>query len=464
MRLSRLVSLLVLLAVIALPVGMTLAQQFTPARAPSATVAEGGTYNVSPTRALPATVAGGGCPYNVSPTRALPATVEKGATFNVTVNFTAPADVFNSIVLRDIAPDGWNVTAEAAWCTPYPPDNFNPHDNVMEVGWTGEKPNYFDKGTPFIARYQFTVPCEATPGNYTFNLSTPADVYLDYWVGEVGQCNEPILGKYNITVIGPTINFTPESIDFYGAVNGTNPQNQSLELWGSTRCGLNWSLTDDAVWLEEYPINGNCNETHSSVNLSVNTSGMNTSVADYSANITINSTEANNSPRIVPVRLHIRETSTLQGHVSFVGRGEAPDDGWIELFDVWLFNPGTTAVLWKGNATTNNTGFFNITDVVVGTYDIGIKSCRSLSELVTNVTSNSTEVVEFGTIRVGDANGDDWVTSKDKAKLYKGWGSSEGMPGWNPNADFNNDGWLTSKDKALLYKYWGRSGDLVGYF
>ena len=36
-----------------------------------------------------------------NPVRTLPATVEKGATFNVTVNFTAPADNFSAISLTD---------------------------------------------------------------------------------------------------------------------------------------------------------------------------------------------------------------------------------------------------------------------------------------------------------------------------------------------------------------------------
>jgi parallel beta-helix repeat protein len=157
--------------------------------------------------------------------------------------------------------------------------------------------------------------------------------------------------------------------------------------------------------------------------------------------------------------------ATLQGNVTFVGRG-SNNTKWIEEFVVRFFDNGTkNETLWSSiNATTNNTGFFNILGLTPGTYDVAIKSCSSVSEMVTNVTLNSTAVVDFGTIRVGDANGDDWVSSKDKAKLYKGWGSSEGMPGWNPNADFNNDGWLASMDKALLYKYWSEGGDLVGYF
>jgi hypothetical protein len=155
--------------------------------------------------------------------------------------------------------------------------------------------------------------------------------------------------------------------------------------------------------------------------------------------------------------------ATLEGNVTFVGR--ATPAQWVEEFVVRFFDNSTkNETLWSSiNATTNNTGFFNITGLTPGTYDVSIDSRTSVSEMVTNVTLNSTAVVDFGTIRVGDANQDDSVSSKDKAKLYKGWGTSEGTPGWNADADFNNDGSLGSKDKALLYKFWGQNGDLVGY-
>jgi hypothetical protein len=195
----------------------------------------------------------------------------------------------------------------------------------------------------------------------------------------------------------------------------------------------------------------------------VNSSNM--SSGEHLANITVNCPEANNPVETVRVTLYMSEIDVLQVHVSFAGRG-SNNTRWIEPFDVWLFSPGTSQKVWEGNRTTNSTGWFNISDIVVGTYDVGIKNWTCLSELATGITvsEGAGALVDFGTTREGDANNDEWVTSSDKALLYNGWGSGQGSGTYDPHADFNRDGWLTSSDKALLYGNWGESGDLYGYF
>jgi uncharacterized repeat protein (TIGR02543 family) len=156
--------------------------------------------------------------------------------------------------------------------------------------------------------------------------------------------------------------------------------------------------------------------------------------------------------------------ATLEGHVTFSGRGTAPCSTWIEPFVVKGFEHNNlTHVLWTTNATTNNTGVFTITGVTPGTYDIGIKNWTCLSEVVSNVTltAGNTTVVNFGTTREGDSNNDDWITGADRSILYTGWGSQSPNPGYNAHADFNRDGWLTGADRSFMYTYWGQHGDLV---
>jgi len=150
-------------------------------------------------------------------------------------------------------------------------------------------------------------------------------------------------------------------------------------------------------------------------------------------------------------------TATLEGHVSFPGRGSAPCGTWIQPFNVTLFEPGNLShVLWTGSATTNNTGVFTVSGLSPGIYDISIKNCTCLSELVSNQTlaAGNTTVVDFGTTREGDCYEDDWVTGKDRNLLYTGWGTHEGVIGWDPRCDLNRDGWLTGKDRNLMYTYW----------
>jgi parallel beta-helix repeat protein len=154
--------------------------------------------------------------------------------------------------------------------------------------------------------------------------------------------------------------------------------------------------------------------------------------------------------------------ATLEGHVAFPGRGTAPDSRWIEQFNVTLFEAGNLShVIWTGNATTNDTGVFSIPDLDPDTYDIRIKGVTSVSELEEDVTltAGNTTVVDFGMMREGDCNGDNWITGADRNLLYTGWGSHEGGAGWNPDCDLNADDWLTGADRNLMYTYWGQSGD-----
>jgi parallel beta-helix repeat protein len=155
--------------------------------------------------------------------------------------------------------------------------------------------------------------------------------------------------------------------------------------------------------------------------------------------------------------------ATLEGHVSFSGRG-SNNTKWAEPFVVKGFEHNNlTHVLWTTNATTNNTGVFTITGITPGTYDVGIKNWTCVSEVVTGVTltAGNTTVVDFGTTREGDSNNDDWIVLSDRTILYTGWGSQSPNPGYNAHADFNRDGWLTLADRTIMYTYWAQHGDLV---
>ena len=390
-------------------------------------------------------------------TRVLPDTVQRGETFNVALTFTAPANQFSSISLRDTAPDGWNATVNVAWCTPNA-DAVKAEGARASFTWNGPYPN----GANFTVMHKVTVPCDASLGDHSFNVSEYEN-FLSYYIGEIGVIRENITGDSVVEVIPPAILTSPVSISFYAAFGKGNPQDQALELWSSTPCLLNWSLSDDASWLSENRTSGNCTNVHSSVAVSVNTSGM--PAGDYSANITIEAPEARNSGQIVPVGLHIRETGTLQGQVTFEGRDDAPNDKWIEPFVVKLFQPGELShAVWTGVATTNNTGVFTITDVVASTYDIAIKNATCLSKVVTNVTVvfNETKVVDFGTTREGDANNDDYIDASDYSAVSAAWLSWPGQPNWNAAADFSRDNYIDASDYGPLSINWLKWGDLFG--
>ena len=158
--------------------------------------------------------------------------------------------------------------------------------------------------------------------------------------------------------------------------------------------------------------------------------------------------------------------ATLQGSVSFISRGSAPDARWSEPVTVRCFEEGNlNNEIWNDTATTDNNGVFTITNLTPGTYDIGIKNWTCLSEMNTSVTltNNSTTGVDFGTTREGDSNDSDAVTIIDFSLLAGAFGSTPASGSWNPNCDFDRNGAVVILDFSLLAGNFGKAGPMQGY-
>jgi hypothetical protein len=98
-------------------------------------------------------------------TRTLPAAnLHPGDTFDVTVSFSAPDDFFNAIGVTDIAPAGWQVSTNTAWCTPAAMFGNNPETNKAEYSWFGP----YASGVSFSVVYKVTVPDDVSGGVYNF--------------------------------------------------------------------------------------------------------------------------------------------------------------------------------------------------------------------------------------------------------------------------------------------------------
>jgi hypothetical protein len=170
-----------------------------------------------------------------------------GDTFDVYVNFTAPVDDFNSISLTDLAPAGWEVETNNAWCYPIHADlNMSP-GNKAEYAWNGP----FPEGTNFSAMYKVTIPATAKPGLNTWGgnctgrtLPCPPctgspitlyEVWVDYWFGAEGPYESPIMGDCQkiVTVPGCVVGETRD-------VNG--------DLLDTVLVTL---LEDDDVWEDD---------------------------------------------------------------------------------------------------------------------------------------------------------------------------------------------------------------------
>jgi hypothetical protein len=131
--------------------------------------------------------AGTALAQQANPVRALPAEVERGETFNVTVNFTAPANSFFLVSLMDVAPAGWNVTVSATWCTPVA-TTVTATGNKTQVIWSGP----FSNGTYFTVLYKVAVPEDADAGFHSFAGE------LQYYFADAGPYKENITGDSQV--------------------------------------------------------------------------------------------------------------------------------------------------------------------------------------------------------------------------------------------------------------------------
>jgi hypothetical protein len=159
--------------------------------------------------------------------------------------------------------------------------------------------------------------------------------------------------------------------------------------------------------------------------------------------------------------------ATLVGNATFLRKEAPPDSTWETGLVVRFFDNATTLEMgWSPiNVTTNNTGFFTITGLTPGIYDIGIKNWTTLSRLVTNVTLSAgmTTVVDFGSPKEGDVTDDDKCNILDLSALGSSFGKNKGDPGYNKWADLNRDDKVNILDLSTLGGSFGLQGDLLSY-
>jgi len=201
--------------------------------------------------------------------------------FNVAEGGSNPAaetlDIWNSGIDTII----WTLSDDAEWLSENPTggSSTGEHDTVaVSVDITG-----------------------MSAGDYSAKITITAD----------GASNSPqkVPVSLHISSSMPQISFSPGNLSFTAGEEGSNPANETLEIWNSGVDTLNWTLSDDAEWLSQNPTSGSSTGTDDTtvVTVSVNTTGM--SAGDYSASITIMADGVSNSPRTVPVSLYMGEIS-----------------------------------------------------------------------------------------------------------------------------------------------------------
>jgi hypothetical protein len=124
----------------------------------------------------------------------------------------------------------------------------------------------------------------------------------------------------------PHISLYPTALNFQAVQGGPNPSSQTFSITNTGGGVLNWSVSDNAAWLDESPTSGNSN--YEVITVSINTTNL--APGTYNATITVSSTNADNSPQtvavtyqIVPLRVKITDVT-----------GAPLANKWVKVFKV----------------------------------------------------------------------------------------------------------------------------------
>lgn len=166
--------------------------------------------------------------------------------------------------------------------------------------------------------------------------------------------------------------------------------------------------------------------------------------------------------------IYLASPPLLSGNVALEGGGDlsrtlAP----LGLIAVEFRTPGATNAIFSATAPLialpgSPLLSYSVAPPPPGTYDVAIKSDKSLRVLQTNVTINGAGTLADAFLPAGDANNDNSVDSSDFGLLIGTFNSSIAIPGsgYDPAEDFNYDGAVDSTDFGLLIGEYGIAGAL----
>ncbi|MHC4620716.1 MAG: choice-of-anchor Q domain-containing protein, partial [Planctomycetota bacterium] len=143
----------------------------------------------------------------------------------------------------------------------------------------------------------------------------------------------------------PVIEVSTSLLEFSGVFRQANPPDQILSIrnWGEGT--LAWEISEDCPWLNVEPNCGESTGEFDDVVLSVDIGRM--VYGDYSCVLTIGAADAINSPRIVPVTLHIAIGISIQAAIDAAVAGSE-----VILPDGVYTGEGNRNITFRGKALT----------------------------------------------------------------------------------------------------------------
>jgi len=164
-----------------------------------------------------------------------------------------------------------------------------------------------------------------------------------------GASNSPLTIPVTLTVVGPALSYSPETLSFSGTTT-LNPQPQTIILSNSGGGSLDWSIISSHAWLTVTPTGGSLTAGQSaSLTVSVATTTM--PAMTHFGTLTINASGATGSPATIPVTVGVSlgpALSVSQNSISFEATVGGPNPANQILA---LTNAGGSVLSWT--ASTN---------------------------------------------------------------------------------------------------------------
>jgi glucose/arabinose dehydrogenase/PKD repeat protein len=153
--------------------------------------------------------------------------------------------------------------------------------------------------------------------------------------------------------------------------------------------------------------------------------------------------------------------ATLNGAIILPGRPAPPDLRWKVPVLVNIYDPGNTVTpVITTTVVTDTIGNFYVPGIAPGVYTIAIKNGQSLQVVrASQLLSTGVVSLDFGTLKMGDINGDNFITLLDLGQLTSSYNKGVGDPEYVPLADLNGDGFVTVLDLGILIQNYNTSGE-----
>ena len=219
-----------------------------------------------------------------------------------------------------ITPDAENLTRPIIWLNPselavtaaeFGP---NPSGQTLKVKNSGQNTLKYEISDD--ADWVTVEPASGTSSGQTnehtivIDKSGLAAQDADYTAAITVACSEAYNNPQKVTVglkltkePPPEISVSPKNLTFVAKSGGASPSPQNIVIRNSGQSTLNYTISDDAAWLEVSPASGTSggeNRTHA---VSVASGGL--AEGNYNATITITDPNATNNPQRVAVSLQV---------------------------------------------------------------------------------------------------------------------------------------------------------------